>query len=194
MKKNILKKTICFILFIIMGYLFIYFGTKNYTKEVADNIRFSQEFSDVSENNLYKYINADQILDLINNQEDAIILMGFSSNTWSHKYASILNDVALLRKINKLYYYDFKKDRGLNVKTYNNIVKYLDDYLYINDTSEKDLSAPTIVIIKNGKILYFNNDIKTIKGNITADEYFDDYHKNLLINELDLAIKNYLGE
>lgn len=193
MKKSI-KKIICFILFFVMCYLFIYFGTKDYSKDVLDNVKFHNEYNDVSENNLFTYTSATKILDIINNNGDAIIFMGFPSNTWSHKYASILNDVVMLRKSGPIYYYDFKKEREINSKDYNSILSYLDEYLYITDTGKKKISAPTIIFIKKGKVIYFNNRVSEIKGKTTPEDYFNDYNKNLLINELELAIEEYKGD
>lgn len=188
-KKNILK----FVIFIIMIYLFIYLGTKNYMSDVSDNVRFANEYKDISKNNVYKYVGENEILDVLNGKS-AIIFMGFSSNIWCHYYADYLNEIALINNVNEIYYYDFKRDRSLNNSGYNNIVKKLKDYLVFDDLGNMDLLAPTVLIVKNGTVLYFDDELREIKGEILPEDYFTDYKKNLLKANFDLAIKKYLDQ
>lgn len=172
--------------------MFIYLGTKDYSVDIEDNVKFSNEYKDISKNNIYVYAKEHEVLEMLNGKS-GIIFMGFSSNIWSHYYADYLNQVALTNGIDKIYYYDFKKDREMNNSTYLNIVKKLSDYLNVTDTGNSDLVAPTILIVKDGEIIYYDAEISTIKGNITPEEYFNDYKKNLLMANIDNAIKEYLG-
>ena len=187
--KNIIK----LILFVGMLYLFIYLGTKDYHLDVADNIRFASEYKDISKNNLYKYINENEALELLNGKT-GILFLGFSSNIWSHYYADYLNEMASFHNLKEIYYYDFYKDRQLNNKTYQKIVQKLDSYLISSDTNKKELSAPTVVMIKNGEIVYFDNEILYLTGDIKPEEYFTDYRKNLIRMNFDKAILAMLGE
>ena len=173
--------------------LFIYFGSKEYTIKTPDNVKFSNEYKDISKNNIFSYVSAEQVKEILN-KKSGILFMGFASNVWSHYYANYLNEVAISNGIKNIYYYDFQKDRNLNNQLYNDIVTYLEDYLNISDTNGKDLFAPTIVIVKNGEVIYFDDEIHLIKGNITPEEYFTDYKKNLFLANLDNAIKKYIGE
>ncbi len=176
-----------------MLYLFIYLGTKDYHLDVADNIRFASEYKDISKNNLYKYINENEALELLNGKT-GILFLGFSSNIWSHYYADYLNEMASFHNLKEIYYYDFYKDRQLNNKTYQKIVQKLDSYLISSDTNKKELSAPTVVMIKNGEIVYFDNEILYLTGDIKPEEYFTDYRKNLIRMNFDKAILAMLGE
>lgn len=191
-KKKLIKNIISFVLFIGMLIMFIYLGTKDYSIDIEDNVKFSNEYKDISKNNIYVYAKEHEVLELLNGKS-GIIFMGFSSNIWSHYYADYLNQVAIANGIDKIYYYDFKKDRELNNSTYLNIVKKLTDYLNVTDTGNSDLVAPTILIAKEGNIIYYDAEISTIKGNITPEGYFNDYKKNLLMANIDNAIKEYLG-
>ena len=194
MKKNkLVKNVISILLFVIMLILFAYLGTKDYTKEVADNVRFATEYPEVSKNNIYKYTKEHEILNILNGG-NGIVFMGFPSNTWSHYYALYLNEAAQINQVSKIYYYDFKKDRDINSKTYLNIVEKLKEYLYVTDLDTIDLSAPTILIVKNGEIIYFNNEVSQMKANITPEEYFNEYHKNVFMNEIDTYLKTYMGK
>jgi hypothetical protein len=191
-KKKIIKNIFKFIAFIIMIILFIYFGTKDYEVNVTDNIKFSNEYKDITKNNIFVYAKEQEILDILNNKS-GIIFMGFSSNIWSHYYADYLNQIAILNGIDKIYYYDFKSDRELYNSLYSSIVDKLVDYLEISDVGKRNINAPTIIIVKNGEIAYFNDEVTDIKGNIDPEDYFTDYKKNLFMANLDNAIKEYLG-
>lgn len=175
-----------------MIYLFAYLGTKEYQTDVVDNIRFSSEYKDISKNNVFVYLNENKVLEILNGKS-GILFMGFPSNIWSHYYAEYLNEVAINNHIEEIYYYDFRKDRNLNNNTYTNIVNKLKEYLTFDDIGNMDLSAPTIVIVKNGEILYFDDEITYIKGDIRPEDYFTDYRKNLVKTNFDLAIKSFKG-
>ena len=56
------------------------------------------------------------------------------------------------------------------------------------------ISAPTVVMIKNGEIVYFDNEILYLTGDIKPEEYFTDYRKNLIRMNFDKAILAMLGE
>lgn len=187
-KRNVIK----LILFCIMIYLFAYLGTKEYQTDVVDNIRFANEYKDISKNNVFVYLNENKVLEILNGKS-GILFMGFPSNIWSHYYAEYLNEVAINNHIEEIYYYDFRKDRNLNNNTYTNIVNKLKEYLTFDDIGNMDLSAPTIVIVKNGEILYFDDEITYIKGDIRPEDYFTDYRKNLVKTNFDLAIKSFKG-
>ena len=185
-KRNIIKLFI----FVVMVYLFAYLGTKEYKTEVTDNVRFSNEYKDISKNNLYVYANENKILDILNGKS-GILFMGFPSNIWSHYYAEYLNEVALRYEIKEIYYYNFSKDRQMNNNVYNTIVNKLKEHLSFDDNGNMDLSAPTVVIVKNGEILYFDDEITYLKGEVSPEEYFTDSRKNLIKTNFDIAIKSF---
>lgn len=187
-KRNIIK----FILFCVMIYLFAYLGTKEYQTEVTDNVRFSTEYKDISKNNVFVYVNENQALEILNGKS-GILFMGFPSNIWSHYYAEYLNEMAIKNNIEEIYYYNFRKDRNLNNNTYTNIVNKLKEYLSFDDVGNIDLNAPTIVIVKNGEILYFDDEIAYLKGEIRPEDYFTDYRQNLIKVNFDGAIKSFKG-
>ena len=188
-KKNVLK----LILFVVMLYLFIVLGTKDYNVKIADNIRFATEYKDISKNNIFKYVNENEALEILNNKT-GILFLGFSSNIWSHYFADYVNEIAMLHEVKEIYYYDFYKDRQLNNKIYKNIVTKLDHYLLFSDTNQKVLNAPIIIILKNGEVIYFNNEISFLTGEIKPEDYFTDYRKNLIKMNLDKAILEMVGE
>lgn len=186
-KQNIIK----LILFIVMLYFFVILGTKNYT-DTSDNIKFATEYKDISKNNIYKYVDGSDVLNTL--ESTGIILMGFSSNIWTHYYADYLNEIAMLNNIDVIYYYDYKRDRSLNSKNYVSILNKLRDYLTTNDDGTISANAPIVIMVKDGNIVYFNNDIDSLKGSVTPSEYFTNYQENLLKADFTLGIEKMLGE
>ncbi len=174
-----------------MIYLFVILGTKDYSSDISDNIRFSNEYKDISKNNIYKYVNENAVLNILNGKS-GIFLMAFPSNIWSHYYADYLNEIAIKNDIKEIYYYNFLQNRNLNNKTYDVIINKLKEYLVYNDLGKLDLTSPTIVIVKEGKVIYFDDEIRNIKGGTKPEEYFTDYRKNVIKNSIDVAIKEYL--
>lgn len=191
MKK--MKSVIQFLIFGIMIYFFIILGTKDYQTKVEDNVRFSNDYKDISRNNLFKYIGEHEVLDLFNGKS-AILFMGFPSNIWSHYYADYLNEIAILNSIDTIYYYDFKRDRSMNNKTYNTIVTHLKEYLVMDDSGNMDIKAPTLVLLKNGQVVYYDDALAYLKGDIAPEDYFNETQKQRMKADLDRVIKEYLRE
>ncbi len=193
MEKIQLKNIIKFILFVVMIYFFVILGTKDYTTKISDNVRFSNDYKDITKDNIYKYVGEHEVLDLLNNKS-GILFFGFPGNIWSHYYADYLNEVAIFNGIKEIYYYDFKKDRSLNNVTYNRIVEYLKDYLRVDDAGNTDIVAPTIVMVRNGNVIYFDDDVAFLKGNQLPEVYFNEATKKSVKERFAIGIKEYLKE
>ena len=56
--KNKLQMVLYLIIFCVIIYLFIYLGAKDYKKDIPSNERFASNFSMVSTDNVFKYVNA----------------------------------------------------------------------------------------------------------------------------------------
>ena len=114
--KNKTQMIIYIILFCIIIYGFIYLGKKNYKVEISDNERFASEFSLVSKDNVFKYVNATDAR-MVAKGSDGIVLFG-TQNEWVNYYAYMVNKVAKEVGIKEVYYYDFSKNRKYNNGTY----------------------------------------------------------------------------
>ena len=133
---------------------------------------------DISEDNLYVYKNDSEILDVLKNKT-GIILFGYSKCSYCRSMVSILNDVAKEHKLDTIYYLDIlnirdsyeimeqtvvKLTSGTNsyYEMLNILSEYLSDY-YIKDSNDveyntgvKRIYAPTVVAVKDGKIVGFH--------------------------------------
>lgn len=195
-KKQMVAYIICFVTII---FAFIYIGSIDFNPDIDDNIRFSIEFSSIDEDNVYVYASANDVLDVIG--DDAIILFGSCSNAFTEDFASIINEVAQNSNIgesdinvSKILYYDFISDRSNNDSDYEILVNELSPYLLTDDTGDIELYAPTLMIIKDGVVIYLNEDLNFTNGNITSEEYWTVYNINEFKAELLAAFTEFIGE
>ncbi len=178
------------IIFIILIWAFIYLGTLDYNDDLSDNIRFSQEFSLVSEDNVFEYVNATSAL-MVANGTKGIVLFG-TNNEWVNYYANIVNKAAKEVGIEKVYYYDFIKNRQDNNGTYEKIVENLSDYTVHNDYGKAEIYAPSLLIVSKDKVILFDIETSFVIGNISPSEYWNSYNEKQKISELKEAFLEYL--
>lgn len=190
--KNNLQMVIYTCTFLVCIVLFIVIGKADFKKyEETEAKKFSNLYDLVEEDNLFHFSNATEVLNIINGRS-GIILMGFPLNEWTNYTADILDNVSKELGVDKIYYYDFLKDRDESNGTYETIVNKLKVYITVDDEGTKDLHAPTILIIKNGEIMAYLDDTSTIKGTVTPEIYYNEYQKGLAYQNLKTAIIEYL--
>ncbi len=192
MKKKLIKifQGIAFIAIIIA---FIYVGTLDFSpKEIIDNEKFDQEYEMVSSDNVFVYASARDVYSAL--KGNAIIFMGFPANKWTGYYANILNEAAKSSNIKEILYYDFYEDRNNKNATYQSIVLKLNNYVLTLDNGTKNIYAPTLVVVKNGNIVYFDNETALILGSTKPEDYWTELKIGLKTNSLKTMFKDYLGE
>lgn len=187
-----LKRIIQGVLFVAIIGAFIYIGTRDFSAKLAvDNERFDSEYSNVNKDNVFVYANASDIYSKFKNGS-AIVFMGFPSNKWSGYYASLLNQAAKETGVEEILYYDFKEDREQKNGTYQSIVLKLANYTPITDVGLQDIYAPTLVIIKNGVVIAFDNETAINKGNITPEQYWNEFNQGIKLNNFRTMFQDYL--
>lgn len=185
------KRILQGLLFIIIIIGFIYIGTRDFNKdEVVDNERFDKDYVNVSKDNVFKYVSAVEVSAAL--KDNAIIFMGYPENIWSGYYANILNQAAKDAGIKEILYYDFYQDRENKNATYQSIVLSLSNYLMTLDNGEQEIYAPSLVVVKNGKILAFDNETAFVKGNIEPKNYWTEYQIGIKYNNFLTMFKDYL--
>lgn len=192
MNKNV-KYTIQGILFVLIIIAFIYIGTRDFsTKVIVDNEKFDQEYQNVSSNNVFTYASSQEVYTTLKNGS-GIIFMGYPENKWSGYYANLLNETAKNSGIKQILYYNFYNDRKMKNATYQSIVLNLVDYLPMLDDGTHNIYAPTMIIVKNGHILAYDNETAINKGTITPEDYWDDYHMSAKISTFQHMFNLYLN-
>lgn len=186
------KAKILGIIFIaVIGALIIY----KYCKPPATvkvNNNFNNEYNLVDENNVFVYKSIDDILITLD-KGTGIIFLGFPECSWCQNYVKYLNDVAVSKNVDIIYYYNFKSIRESNTEKYKKLVSRLDDYLFLDDTGSYRLYAPTLVIVKEGKILSFDNETSLMTSPILPNEYWTEERINSFKEKIGNYFDEYLG-
>ena len=179
-------------LFVVIIFAFIFVGTRDFsTKVIVDSDKFDSEYSNVDKDNVFVYATAPEVYTKFKNGS-AIIFMGFPSNIWSGYYANIINQAAKETGIKEVLYYDFKEDRDQKNATYQSIVLRLANYAPILDTGVQNIYAPTLVVIKNGVILAYDNETAIMNSNISPELYWNEYNQGIKLNKFKTMFQNYL--
>lgn len=190
--KSKTQMIIYIILFCLLIYGFIYLGKKDYKVEVNDNERFASEFSLVSKDNVFKYVNATDAR-MVAKGAKGIVLFG-TQNEWVNYYAYMVNKVAKEVGVKEIYYYDFTKNRKDNNGTYEDIVKTLSNYVTYNDKGVAEIYAPTLLVVSNDEVLLFDNETSFVNGEITPSTYWNSTKEDAKENEIREAFIKYLNK
>ena len=157
---------------IVLGFLgLISFYYLNLTK-VTDASKFKEEYSRVSEDNVFVYQTDKEIIDILKHGT-GIVYLGFPECPWCQAYVSYLDEVAKETKIEKIYYLNILEIRKNNTKEYQEIVSLLDNYLSYDEEGKKRIYVPAIVAVKEGEIIGFDDETShDTKGYETPEEYW----------------------
>lgn len=157
---------------IVLGFLgLISFYYLNLTK-VTDASKFKEEYSRVSEDNVFVYRTDKEIIEILKHGT-GIVYLGFPECPWCQAYVSYLDEVAKETKIEKIYYLNILEIRKNNTKEYQEIVSLLDNYLSYDEEGKKRIYVPAIVAVKEGEIIGFDDETShDTKGYETPEEYW----------------------
>ena len=194
--KNKLQMIIYILLMIIILILFIVIGKHDFNKNISTEAeQFNQIFTNVPKENVFKFSNAQEVNNIINSKKSkGIILFGFKANNWTSYYAEYIDEVAKEMNINEVLYYDFESDRKDKNGTYETIVNSLSVYTKYTDYNTSEIYAPTLLVVKNGEILLYDDSTAVRSGNYTPDIYWQDYQIEDFKSTLRLVFAEYLKE
>ncbi len=155
----------------------------------TDSIRFKDEYSEVSKDNIYEYATYDNVIDTIEN-ETGIIYLGFSSCTLCKEIVPVLDEAAKDKGVKRILYYDFKDIRDNNTQEYQDLAELLSDYINEDDEGNKRITAPTVIFVNKGNI------VGVYIGTINSDneEIITDEQKNALKDNFSNLIDKMLIE
>lgn len=170
MKKKviILLGVVLFIALGVLGYLYL-------NKEKNTNVdgkRFAEEYTSVTEDNVFVYRNIDEIINILEHGT-GVVYLGFPECPWCTAYVPYLNEVAQDNDVEKVYYYNILNDRKENNDNYKKLVDILKDYLKFDEEGNKRIYAPSVIAVKNGEIIDFDDETAwDTKGYKTPEEYW----------------------
>lgn len=184
MKKRSLIIIVAFILLTIVTVL--YFNSKK--EEVVinnDAIKFSEEYIEVTDDNVFKYKTIDEIINILE-KGTGIIYFGFPECPWCQRYVTYLNESAKEVGIENIYYLNILEDRNNNTENYQKIVSILGENLQYDEEGNLRIFVPNVTMIINGEIVF--NDCETsldVSGAKNPDEYWNFIRVNALKDRLE---------
>ena len=187
-KRTILDLVIIFALLILL----IFLGKKDYNVDkTKDNKRFDKEYSMVNKENVFKYTDEEEVLNIL--KTNGIIFMAFKENKWSNYYAKILNEAAKTTGVQERYYYNFLPDRNKKSVDYKKITELLKNYLKKNDLGEINLNAPCLIVVKDGNLYAYDDETSEVLGNETPESYWTDETMNQKLEQFKIIFTSFLG-
>lgn len=187
-KRTILDLVIIFALLILL----IFLGKKDYNVDkTKDNKRFDKEYSMVNKENVFKYTDEEEVLNIL--KTNGIIFMAFKENEWSNYYAKLLNEAAKTTGVKEIYYYNFLLDRNKKSVDYKKITELLKNYLKKNDLGEINLNAPCLIVVKDGNINAYDDETSEVLGNETPESYWTDEKMIQKLEQFRIIFTSFLG-
>jgi len=193
--KKYLRAFIYLVLFSILLGAFVYLGKKDFQKQdITDAERFNQDYPEISVNNKFVYVNSNEVIDLLSNGT-GILFIGFPSNEWAQYYVKNFYNVVVKYDVKEIYYYDVLKDRSKNTKRYREIEEILKSHLMKTDEEKEYLFTPALIFIKNGQIVYYDDETSIISSTETPENYWNENNINLFSARMNLYLngENYNG-
>lgn len=123
--------------------------------EVNDNKVVPIEYG-ITEDKVYVYRTLEEINKILKNGT-GLVYLGFPKCPWCRRYVPIINEVAKEQGLDKIYYFNIKKDREDNSKLYQKTVELLGDNLRYNNEGNRRIYAPLLITVKNGKVVMFDD-------------------------------------
>ena len=139
---------------------------------------------------MYVYKSINDIINVLS-KGTGIVYLGFPECPWCQRYVVYLNILAKEYNVKEIYYYNIKNARSNNTKEYQKIVEILKDLLPYDDNGNKKVFVPTVVFVKNGKVIALDDETSTISDGTTPDEYWNQERINLFNSKMDSYFKTY---
>ncbi len=159
-------------------------------EESVSNKKFNEEYTLLDKDNVYVYKSINDIINVLS-KGTGIVYLGFPECPWCQRYVVYLNNLAKEYNIEEIYYYNIKDARSNNTKEYQKIVEILNDLLPYDDNGNKKVFVPTVVFVKNGKVIALDDETSTISDGTTPDEYWNQERINLFNSKMDSYFKTY---
>ncbi len=187
--KKIVTKIIYAFLFIAMIVAFVYLSEK-YASNSVPKVSVIQDFYSEIKSNKFEVIRGKKFISLIKTGKN-VVFVGNSNSEYSQKYIYELETIINELDIDKIYYYDINNDKTQQNSNYYKIRELLNGYLTTTDNSQNNLFAPSLYIIDEGKVKYYNTETVATKNTETVDDYWTKEAEEKFNKEISEAIKKY---
>ncbi len=187
--KNTIKKIIYAILFITMIFSFIYLSEK-YAGNATPKVVTINDFYPDIKSDKFEIIRGQKFISLIKNGKN-IIFVGSGNSEYSKKYIEELEKIIANDKIDKIYYYDINNDKSQKNSNYYTIRELLNGFLITTDGSTNNLLAPSLYIIEDGEVKYYNIETVAMKNTDSIENYWTEEKEESFNKEVNEAIEKY---
>lgn len=188
--KSIIRKIIYLILFSLMILTFIYLSDKYAARSERKVMTFNDYYQNI-ETKRYDVIKSNTLIKYLKGDDKKhLILIGSHTSKWSKEYVKILTEVFDELNIKNVKYYNLNSDKSQKNANYYEIRELLNGSLSTTDGSENNVLAPSLYIINDGKVKYYNIDTVVMK-NTTAPK---DYWTEEKISEFKIEITNAINK
>ena len=168
MKKKILLLIPIMFIFLLVG------CNKDEKEKELDSQKFAKEYTKVTDDNYFVYRDSEEIIKILEHGTGAVYI-GFPECPWCQAYVPMLNTVADIEGLEKIYYYNILEDRKANTNNYQKIVSLLSDYLQYDDEGNKRVYVPAVIVVSEGKIIGFDDETSyDTKGFEDPADYWTD--------------------
>ena len=175
------------VIFLLLSCFFLTACSVKKVEEVTDGEKFAMEY-DISKENPFVYLNTKEMLEFMENGS-GIIYFGFPECPWCIETVKILEDILEEKNVEKVYYYNPKKIREQNTKSYQKLVQKLKDNLFEDENHEAKLYVPDIYVMDKGKVVAHDNSLSVVSGNV--DEYLTEQKRKDLKKDLTKLVAKY---
>lgn len=183
-KKIIIGISILIVIIAIALVLFFVFQNNEEESEISDALKFREEYTEVGEDIVFLYRNADEIVRILEHGT-GVVYLGFPECKWCQKYVTYLNEAAEENNITRIYYLDILEDRNNNTSEYQEIVSLLDEYLEYDEEGNKRVYVPAVIVVDGGEIVGFDDETSLDTHNLDdPEEYWTEEEVSDLMNRL----------
>ena len=182
-----MKKKIFIIIPIIFAFLLV--GCNKEKKE-TDAKKFAKEYTTVTEDNYFVYRTSDEIIKILEHGT-GVVYLGFPECPWCQSYVKMLNEVADVEGLDKIYYLNIIEDKKNKTEDYQKIVNLLKDKLRYDEEGNKRIYVPAVIVVSEGKIVGFDDETSyDTKGFEKPEDYWtEDAVSALRIKLTDIIIQ-----
>lgn len=138
----------------------------------SDALKFAKEYTKLTSDNYFVYRDKEEIIKILEHGT-GMVYIGFPKCPWCQAYVPILNEVADIEGLEKIYYYNILEDRKNNTEEYKKIVNILEDYLRYDEEGNKRIYVPLVIAVVDGEIVGFDDETSyDTKGLDDPEEYW----------------------
>ena len=184
-----MKKKLLLIIPLVLTFILV--GCTKEEKE-TDSEKFAKEYTTVTDDNYFVYRNIDEIIKILEHGT-GVVYLGFPECPWCQAYVSMLNEVADIEGLEKIYYYNIYEDRKNNTDSYQKIVNIIGEHLQYDDEGNKRIYVPAIIVVSEGQIIGFDDETAyDTKGFEKPEEYWTEQEVSDLKQKLTTMINEVL--